>query len=282
MVKVSLLFSSKVYSLPIGSTLLTRNTQDMKNTVKHWNPSYYCKTKDFRIDTAISTLKEHGCDFNNTTTSLLDLGCGDGKVTTVLADFFNQLERISAIDIDDDMLSHAKENNSHSLVNYSKENILTIPYHNDFDVVTSFACLHWIEEQDKVLSAVYNALRRGGQFVALLFPKVGKMHQGIQTIINQQPWSDYLKDCSDTMQTFTAESYEQLLSNAGFKQVSTVERIIYHEPGATGFGFLAKSWMPQVPFIPVELQDTFLEQIFEVINQNPVPLDTLTVSAYKP
>lgn len=88
--------------------------------------------------------------------NILDVGCGDGSVTTeVLYPYLEgHVERLEAIDLSEEMIRYAKTNNKLENVSYR-----TVDVNNDedvrslsmkFDHIFSFYCIHWILDQKLV------------------------------------------------------------------------------------------------------------------------------------
>jgi trans-aconitate 2-methyltransferase len=90
---------------------------------------------------------------------VLDVGCGDGAITARLADRLTTGE-IQGIDVSPRMISAAQDR--HPGLNFEVGDVLTMPYHAAFDVVTSFNVLHWVLDQREVYARIRAALRPGG------------------------------------------------------------------------------------------------------------------------
>lgn len=99
---------------------------------------------------------------------VLDVGCGDGLITYEMSKIAKQ-GCIIGTDISKQMIEHASETyrlqkNLRFLQMDATQNI----FDQQFDIVTSFNCLHWIRDQKAALKGISNALIPGGQVVILL------------------------------------------------------------------------------------------------------------------
>lgn len=107
--------------------------------------------------------------------SILDIGCGTG-------DLANELHRygvkVIGIDQSTNMVNEACKKYPH--IKFIVEDVLKMPFTNEFDAVFSNATLHWVKEPFQALSRIYNSLKRGGRFVAEFGGK-GNVH----TITNE-------------------------------------------------------------------------------------------------
>ena len=94
--------------------------------------------------------------------TVLDLGCGNGALTQVLADAC-----YNAIGLDDsaDMLAAARAD--HPNLEFIQANAIDFTLDALVDAVFSNAVLHWIDREDQpaLLASVYRALKPGGEFV---------------------------------------------------------------------------------------------------------------------
>ena len=91
--------------------------------------------------------------------SLLDVGCGDGRITATIAD---RLPGATVIGIDPSprMISVAPSSDT---VSFQIGDVCSMTYEGAFDVVVSFNALHWVLDQHRALSRIAGALRRPGR-----------------------------------------------------------------------------------------------------------------------
>jgi trans-aconitate methyltransferase len=89
---------------------------------------------------------------------ILDLGCGDGVLTSAIAD---RGAVVVGVDASPEMLSAAAARG----LDVRRGEAERLPFDHEFDAVFSNAMLHWTQDIDAVLSGVARALRPGGRFV---------------------------------------------------------------------------------------------------------------------
>ncbi|GAB3011692.1 class I SAM-dependent methyltransferase [Spirosoma pulveris] len=96
---------------------------------------------------------------------ILDLGCGTGELTARLAE---SAAEVIGLDTSPSMIAKARQ--SFPQLTFQQGDVRDLSTDQPFDAVFSNATLHWILEPDQpdVLSAVFNALKPGGRFVAEL------------------------------------------------------------------------------------------------------------------
>src|SRR5512146_699109 len=96
---------------------------------------------------------------------VLDVGCGDGKVTAQIA---TQLPRGSVVGVDNSpgMIALATERfppQAHANLRFQLEDASRLPFRAEFDLVFSNAALHWISDHRPVLRGIAAALKPGGK-----------------------------------------------------------------------------------------------------------------------
>ena len=90
---------------------------------------------------------------------ILDLGCGDGFLTQRIAESGATLV---GVDSSPQMIAAALERGVDARCASGE----ALSFEQEFDAVFSNAALHWMTDQDAVLTGVHRALKPGGRFVA--------------------------------------------------------------------------------------------------------------------
>ncbi|XQW86882.1 malonyl-ACP O-methyltransferase BioC [Thalassotalea piscium] len=94
--------------------------------------------------------------------TLLDLGCGTGFFSDVLA---TRYERVLAADISLKMLKYAKESR-HKNINWAQADAFNLPYQTgSVDVVYSNLMIQWCEPLESALAEIMRILKPGGLFI---------------------------------------------------------------------------------------------------------------------
>lgn len=91
---------------------------------------------------------------------VLDLGCGDGRLTAELARRVGQ-GRVLGIDASERMIEAARRRAAENL-RFEVTDIDALHRAGEFDVVFSNAALHWIKDHARMLHNVFRALRPRG------------------------------------------------------------------------------------------------------------------------
>ena len=93
--------------------------------------------------------------------SVLDLGCGFGRNC---ADFIHRgARRVVGVDISERMLNAARAEQSNEKIEYINMSMTDISQLNEkFDFVYSSLAFHYVENFEKLICGIYNALNDGG------------------------------------------------------------------------------------------------------------------------
>ena len=125
-------------------------------TEQTWNATQYALNGRFVADLAggvLDLLDPRSAE------RILDLGCGDGALTAKIA---ASGAKVKGVDSSENMVVAAKSLGIDAQVTSAD----ALDFHHEFDAVFSNAALHWMRNQDTVLSGVHRALKPGGRFVA--------------------------------------------------------------------------------------------------------------------
>ena len=120
-----------------------------------WNADRYVKNAAFvsTYGTAVAELLG-----NISGQKVLDLGCGDGRLTLELVE---KGATVVGIDASTSMIESSRDKglDAHVL------DALEMTFHEEFDSVFTNATLHWIPDHPLLARKVYAAVKDGGQFV---------------------------------------------------------------------------------------------------------------------
>lgn len=199
--------------------------------------------------------------------NVLDLGCGEGKISAYLASLIPK-GKVTGVDLSPQMLAFAEENfplSKHHNLNFQEGNACFLNFSNQFDIVFSFTALQWAENHEKALRSIRNALKPSGT-VAISMP-MGfplSMQQVIDEMTAQSKWRDYYKDFSSGFNFVTLEEYKDLLFKVGF-DINLIEKRpqkdLYQNKEALK-GFLSQI-LPYLRPIPPEKKEEFMNQFID-------------------
>ena len=201
--------------------------------------------------------------------SVLDIGCGDGKITADIAQALTK-GRIVGIDSSSNMINQAKSTfpkQKYPNLNFMLMCAQQLEFHQEFDVAFSNAALHWVMDQKSVLAGVYQSLKSGGK---VLFQMGGKgSSQPVIDIFDHlrttEKYQRFFKDFKFPYYFPTPQEYKPLLLHAHLEPIR-VELMVKDMkfPDAEGMmGWLRTTWLPFTERVPVELREEFINDIAE-------------------
>ena len=206
------------------------------------------------------------------TTSVLDIGCGDGKVTNL---FYQQgAKEVVGIDSSSNMISLAKCN--YKKITFIIMDAQKIEFENKFNLIFSNAALHWVKNHEAIVQGVYKALKPNGKIVFQMggYGNAKIIFQALEK--TKQEYKEYFKDFSSPYTFHTDRYYDELLKKYGFihKEVALIKKEMIHQDIQTFKGWLETTWFPYLNQLPQDLKGDFLEIWVEnYLNICPVDLE---------
>ncbi len=143
---------------------------------------------------------------------VLDLGCGDGVLTKIIADMGCS---VRGIDSSKEMVDAAKSRG----VNATVTDAQYMTFVDEFDVVFSNAAMHWMKQAERVIKNVNRALRQSGRFCAE-FGAAGNVKTIVAGIYEELNNLGLKGDSYNPWYFPSAEEYRQKLIDGGFRVIS--------------------------------------------------------------
>jgi trans-aconitate methyltransferase len=236
----------------------------MANQPYNWNAQDYAKNSANQQQWARELIPKLKLQENE---ALLDIGCGEGKITAELA---RHLHKGKAVGVD----------SSEKMINLAKTTFLQKDYPNlcfqvmdareltfeeDFDVAFSNAALHWIVDQKAILTGVQRSLKPGGR---LLFQMAGKGNAEdvlgiIKELAHEEPWTRYFHKMAFPYGFYDPKEYRAFLKQAGLvaDRVELFPKDMKHNGSEGLAGWVRTTWLPFTDKLPAELRPKFVEEI---------------------
>src|SRR5262249_30142203 len=142
---------------------------------------------------------------------ILDIGCGDGKITAEIA---ARVPRGSALGVDpsQNMIAFASSRfgpPAQANLRFEEADARRLPYRDEFDLVVSFNALHWVPEQDAALGSIRAALKPGGRALLRLVPSGRRecLEDVIEEVRQRPRWTGSFVGFRRPYVHFTPEEY---------------------------------------------------------------------------
>jgi len=231
-----------------------------------WNAKEYAKNSSNQFEWAKELIPKLELKGNE---SLLDIGCGDGKVTQLLSTYLPHGQAVG-IDSSEEMIAAARQAFPHCHcpnLTFLRMDARELTFREQFDVAFSNAALHWIIDHPAVLAGVHESLDKNGK---LLFQMAGKGNAQdviavVEELISEEDCQPYFKNFTFPYGFYGPEEYTPWLKEAGFK----VKRIELFPKdmklqGKEGLrGWIKSVWLPFTERVPTQLRDSFMDEIVE-------------------
>ncbi len=238
------------------SSLMAEETKDP------WKGDEYAKHSESQKSSAEDFLC--GIPLKNAS-SILDVGCGDGKITAALARAVPK-GRVVGIDISSSMIHFAQEAFSDCPnLAFSVQDAAHLDFQEQFDLITSFTVMQWVLEQQRALEGFAKALKPGGRLciqmpVALPAP----MEQALHKVISSDKWKTHFAAFSPPWKFYQPQEYRELVVKAHFT-VDRLDTATKHEkfPSRAVFEGFLKQWFPYLRPLPPELKESFLRELVD-------------------
>jgi trans-aconitate 2-methyltransferase len=239
-----------------------------------WNPEDYAQNSDAQLRWAQELRQRLQLQGHE---SVLDVGCGDGKIT---ADFAccHPTSKIVGIDSSAEMIAYAKRTypaSQYLNLEFACGDARNFQCFPEFDLVFSNATLHWVDDHLAFLKAARQALKPDG---ILMVSCGGRGNaEDILTVfaelIATQPWCSYFQGFTNPYYFFGTEDYAPWLETVGLavKRLECVPKDMIHLGSAGLAGWIRTTWMPFWQQVPERLQTEFIDEFVKrYLQQHPL------------
>jgi trans-aconitate 2-methyltransferase len=155
----------------------------------------------------------------------LDLGCGSGRLTELLA---RRLPggRVIAIDRSANMLAQARQRLEPPFgdrIDYLQCSLDELDLEQTAELAFSNAALHWIRDHPRLFGAIFRALKPGGRLIAQCGggPNIARLRERAGRLMTSDPYQPYFGDWPGPWEFADPETTRQRLEAAGFTDIST-------------------------------------------------------------
>ncbi|MGI8439842.1 MAG: class I SAM-dependent methyltransferase [Thermoleophilaceae bacterium] len=204
--------------------------------------------------------------------SVLDAGCGGGRVTLLLRERLPH-GRVVAADAAPSMVEAARATLGDD-VPVLLVDLLELELEERVDAVFSNAVFHWVQDHPRLFARLYDALRPGGRLAAQCggTGNVEAVGRAIRAVRERPPFATQPAPPGETWNFAGAEETAARLEAAGFEAVSTWLEPRRVEPPEPREFIRAVTLGPHLALLDPDLREPFVDAVTAELG-DPLTLD---------
>jgi trans-aconitate methyltransferase len=237
-----------------------------KSAMDQWNPKDYHKNSSEQQKWGLELLNKIAFFGNE---RVLDIGCGDGKLTVEIA---NRVRHGSVLGIDksENMIRFANEffrPEAFPNLRFTLLDACDLNFSQEFDVVFSNAALHWISDHLSLLQRIKTSLKHGGKVIAQMGGKGNALGilKVLDAMMTGERWSDFFTGFSAPYTFYNDREYSMLLASVGLKvkRAELIHKQMIHSGREGLAGWIRTTWLPYIRRVPETLKAVFIYEIVD-------------------
>ena len=198
--------------------------------------------------------------------AILDLGCGDSRVTEELANLV-PAGSVLGIDASEGMIASARSREKDNL-QFTRMDINDMNFHTMFDVIFSNAALHWVKDHKKLVKNTFPALKPGGM---ILWDFAGdgncaNFFETCQHKIQSEKYRSWFTDFEWPWYMPAKADYEKIFANSDFSSfvITEVVRDTYFSDAGEMIKWIDQpSIVPFVSILPDGIREEFRQDVID-------------------
>jgi trans-aconitate 2-methyltransferase len=196
--------------------------------------------------------------------AILDLGCGDGRITAEIA--AQHAGRVVGSDSSSEMVCLATEKYAGQPdLAFLVMDAAALKFDTEFELIFSNAALHWVKDHRAVLAGMNRALRAGGRVVLSMGGKGNALGplSAMDSLVKSEKWRPWFEGFVFPYAFYGIEEYATWLAEAGFtpSRLELVPKDMVHESVDGLKGWIRTTWFPYTQRVPQTMQETFIDEL---------------------
>lgn len=159
--------------------------------------------------------------------TVLDIGCGDGRITADIAQKVPQ-GSVLGVDMSRNVIEFARQTfppDVYPNLQFEQVDFRELNYHNQFDVVVSIAALHYIRDRIQIVKNIKNALKPSGTVLLMsigLNDEPNPVWEAMETLLSSPKWQHIAPIL--TYGLFTKEEYVETFQEFEMEVMNVQDR----------------------------------------------------------
>lgn len=187
------------------------------NQNQKWDADDYHQHSSIQLEASLDLLNEIKFDGHE---HILDIGCGDGKITSIISKLIPK-GKILGIDLSDEMISFANEKFSskdYTNLTFMQKDANIIEFNNEFDIVFASFSLHWITDFTPFMSNINSTLKKNGTIIFTIPLGISDpLDQATKELIQHPYWSDFFINYTEPYPYSKIKTYKTVTADSGFE-----------------------------------------------------------------
>ena len=247
---------------------------------REWDASIYDRVSDIQARWAIEVIDRLELGGDET---LLDAGCGSGRVTKLLLERLPR-GRVIGVDSSAAMIEKAREalpERAELIV----ADLLQVELDDPVDAVFSNATFHWILDHRSLFQRLHALLRPGGRLEAQCggIGNLDEFLNSLENVSGDERFAPYVRGIASTWNFASPGDTELRLRAAGFEDEHCWLEVRIEKPREPRDFLRVVCLGPHLERLPEHLHEQYLDAVLEYIPR-PLTLDyvRLNISARRP
>jgi trans-aconitate methyltransferase len=231
-----------------------------------WNAKDYAKhslTQQVWARELIAKLKLNGRE------SVLDVGCGEGKVTAEIAGCVPD-GTVVGIDSSKEMIELARDNFAKAKypnLSFQVIDARHLAFQEQFDIVFSNAALHWIKNHKPVIAGIQKSLKPEGRILLQMGGKgnAASILSILEEMMSENEWRQYFSDFAFSYGFYDTGEYSTWISEAGLNpiRIELIPKVMSYDKRDGLAGWVRTTWLPYLERVPEQRREEFITRLID-------------------
>jgi trans-aconitate 2-methyltransferase len=201
--------------------------------------------------------------------SVLDVGCGDGKITAEIAGYVPD-GNVIGVDSSKEMIELACEkfaNHKYPNLSFQAADARELVFQKQFNIVFSNAALHWIKDHRPVIAGIQESLKPGGRILLQMGGKgnAEAILSVLEEMMSETEWRQYFYDFAFSYGFYGPEEYTVWISEAGLNpvRVELMPKDMSYDQRDGLAGWVRTTWLPYTERVPEQRREEFITRLID-------------------